>query len=49
MKIIITESQYRILMENIPEIDQILDKIASKGVESLTQFEKDTLDSYSKN
>jgi hypothetical protein len=32
-----------------PSLDQILDKIASKGVDSLTQFEKDTLDSYSKN
>ena len=33
----------------LPSLDQIFDKIASKGVESLTQFEKDTLDSYSKN
>jgi hypothetical protein len=33
----------------LPSLDQILDKIASKGVDSLTQFEKDTLDSYSKN
>jgi hypothetical protein len=32
-----------------PSLDQLLDKIASNGVESLTQFEKDTLDSYSKN
>ena len=31
-----------------PSLDQILDKIASNGVDSLTQFEKDTLDSYSK-
>ena len=28
MKIIITESQYRFLVENTQEIDQILDKIA---------------------
>jgi len=32
----------------VPSLDQILDKIASNGVDSLTQFEKDTLDSYSK-
>lgn len=32
-----------------PSLDQILDKIASKGFESLTQFEKDTLELYSKN
>lgn len=32
-----------------PSLDQILDKIASKGLESLTQFEKDTLELYSKN
>jgi hypothetical protein len=32
-----------------PSLDQLLDKIASNGVDSLTQFEKDTLDSYSKN
>jgi hypothetical protein len=31
-----------------PSLDQILDKIASNGVDSLTKFEKDTLDSYSK-
>ena len=32
-----------------PSLDYILDKINSKGYESLTQFEKDSLDSYSKN
>ena len=32
-----------------PSLDYILDKIANKGIESLSQFEKDTLDSYSKN
>ena len=31
-----------------PTLDYILDKILSKGPESLTQFEKDTLESYSK-
>ena len=32
-----------------PSLDYILDKINSKGYESLSQFEKDSLDSYSKN
>lgn len=32
-----------------PSLDQILDKIASKGYDSLSQFEKDTLELYSKN
>jgi hypothetical protein len=31
-----------------PTLDQILDKINNKGFESLTQFEKDILDEYSK-
>ena len=31
-----------------PSLDQILDKISSKGYESLTQFEKDSLEHYSK-
>jgi hypothetical protein len=31
-----------------PSLDQILDKISSKGYESLSQFEKDTLETYSK-
>ncbi len=31
-----------------PTLDYILDKIASNGFESLSQFEKDTLESYSK-
>ena len=29
-------------------LDYILDKIAINGMDSLTQFEKDTLDTYSK-
>lgn len=32
-----------------PSLDQILDKINSKGIESLSKFEKDTLDEHSKN
>ena len=47
MKIIITESQYRILMENIPEIDQILDKMAEVGYANLDSHEKVTLNKYS--
>lgn len=31
-----------------PKLDQILDKINSTGFDSLSQFEKDTLDEYSK-
>jgi hypothetical protein len=31
-----------------PSLDYILDKIANKGMDSLSQFEKDTLDLYSK-
>ena len=32
-----------------PSLDQILDKIKKTGLNSLTQFEKDTLEDYSKN
>jgi hypothetical protein len=31
-----------------PSLDSILDKIKSKGIDSLSQFEKDTLEEYSK-
>jgi hypothetical protein len=31
-----------------PSLDYILDKIKDKGYNSLSQFEKDTLDEYSK-
>ena len=31
-----------------PSLDQILDKINKKGISSLSKFEKDTLDEYSK-
>ena len=31
-----------------PSLDTILEKIKSKGINSLTQFEKDTLAEYSK-
>lgn len=47
MKIIITESQYRFLVENTQEIDQILDKMSEIGYENLKNDEKMTLNSYS--
>jgi len=47
MKIIITESQYRFLVENTQEIDQILDKLGEIGYENLENEEKMTLNKYS--
>ena len=47
MKIIITESQYRFLVENSQEIDQILDKMGEIGYENLENEEKMTLNAYS--
>jgi len=47
MKYYITESQLRFLVEN-EEIDRILDKINSDGIDSLSVSEKKYLDSYSK-
>lgn len=47
MKIIITESQYRILVENTKEIDQILDKLGQIGYENLENHEKNMLNQYS--
>ena len=47
MKIIITESQYRFLVENTTEIDQILEKIGKIGYENLENEEKMTLNRYS--
>ena len=44
---IITESQYRILMENIQIIDDILDKMGEIGYENLENEEKMTLNKYS--
>lgn len=32
-----------------PTMDQLLDKILLKGIDSLSEFEKETLESYSKN
>jgi hypothetical protein len=47
MKIVITESQYRILIENTVKIDQILDKLGEIGYENLENEEKITLNRYS--
>jgi len=47
MKIIITESQYRFLVENTQEIDQILDKMGEIGYENLSFEEKQSLNDYS--
>lgn len=47
MKIIITESQYRFLVENTTEINHILDKISEIGYENLENDEKSTLNRYS--
>ena len=47
MKIIITESQYRFLVENTQEIDQILEKMSENGYENLSNDEKMTLKDYS--
>ena len=46
-KIIITENQLRLLLENQEYIDSLLDKITTKGVESLTPSEKKYLDGLS--
>jgi len=48
MNIILTESQYRILLENQEEVDRILDKISDGGYESLNIDEKRYLDAFSK-
>ena len=47
MKIIITESQYLKLVENIGIIDDILDKMNEIGYENLENEEKKTLNAYS--
>jgi hypothetical protein len=48
MNIILTESQYRILLESQEEVDRILDKISDGGYESLSVDEKRYLDAFSK-
>jgi hypothetical protein len=41
---LITESQYTQLIEDMPVIDRILDKISAQGIDSLTPEEKEYLD-----
>jgi hypothetical protein len=45
---IITESQYKQLLEDMEVVNRILDKISSQGKDSLTPAEKQYLDNYSK-
>ena len=45
---IITEGQYKQLLEDMEVINRILDKISSQGKDSLTHAEKEYLDKYSK-
>ena len=43
---IITESQYKQLLENEEIINRILEKISSKGINSISPYEKEYLDAY---
>jgi hypothetical protein len=43
---IITENQYKQLLEDIEIVNRILDKISSKGIDSLSPYEKEYLDAY---
>jgi len=45
---IITEGQYKQLLEDMEVVNRILDKISSQGKDSLTPAEKKYLDAYSK-
>jgi hypothetical protein len=45
--LLLNESNERNLF-NKPSLDQLLDKLLSKGMDSLSQYEKDTLEKYSK-
>jgi hypothetical protein len=55
---IYTEEEDREYLNNIlaelkgrirrPSVDEILDKIKDKGIDSISQFEKDILDNYGK-
>lgn len=48
MKIIITESQHKVIMENQRVLNKILDKISYEGMDSLTFREREFLDKFSK-
>ena len=47
MKIIVSESQYKFLLENIPVINQIIDKMSEVGYDGLDDKEKTILSDYS--
>jgi hypothetical protein len=46
---VITEGQYKQLIENEELVDRILDKISKNGLNSLTYTEKEYLDKFGKN
>lgn len=43
---IITEGQYKQLLEDEAILNRILDKISSKGIDSISPYEKEYLDAY---
>ena len=43
---VITESKYKQLLEDIKVVNNILDKISSKGIDSISPYEKEYLDAY---
>lgn len=43
---VITEGEYKQLLEDIKIINNILDKISSKGIDSISPYEKEYLDAY---
>jgi len=47
MKIIVSESQYQFLLENIPIINQIIDRMGGVGYDGLDDKEKKILSDYS--
>lgn len=48
MKILISENQLNVVLENQKVLNQILDKISHEGMDSLTFREKEFLDKFSK-
>jgi hypothetical protein len=43
---VITESKYKQLLEDEAILNRILDKISSKGIDSISPYEKEYLDAY---
>lgn len=48
MKILISENQLNVVLENQKVLNQILDKISHEGIDSLTFREREFLDKFSK-